>query len=194
MVLSPLFTVDRFNFHLGTSESVRRSASRSRWPREEEWRPSAQTMNTFAVFDGVATYVSCDTTTGSRLLARPLPTGLAMIGGVAFRPDGKVLATGQGHHTAESCTVHLWEADTGLPIGRPLMQPSLVNSLSFSPDGTTLATLDDRGANRLWDSTTGERMGEPFGKQVEHSHALNFSSIVPNISRLIAPRIRTFSS
>jgi tetratricopeptide (TPR) repeat protein len=53
---------------------------------------------------------------------------------MAYRPDGKVLATGD-----YSGRVHFWDADTMARVGRPLAAGSHVCSLAFSPDGRTLA-------------------------------------------------------
>jgi WD40 repeat protein/serine/threonine protein kinase len=69
----------------------------------------------------------------------------------AFRPDGKVLATG-GYDAA----VYLWDVATGKQLGPPLPQGDIVWSLAFSPDGTRLAvgTTDDYSHKawvRLWD-------------------------------------------
>ena len=67
---------------------------------------------------------------------------------MAFRPDGKVVATG----TADG-TVQLWDADTGQPIGPPLWHHGEVFAVAFRPDGKALLTSGDRGA-WLWDVAT----------------------------------------
>ncbi len=117
---------------------------------------------TFARFDGVAMYERWETATGRRLASHPLPSGLSMMAGIVVSPDGKVLATGAEHQTQQGCMVRLWDAETGVLSASRLIHPTRVNSLCFSPDGRTLATLDDDGANRFWDSSTGGRIGEPF--------------------------------
>lgn len=73
---------------------------------------------------------------------------------VAFSPDGRILATG-----SEDETARLWSMATGkvravLPVGRlPASfygRLNTVGSLTFSPDGRTLATGSEDGLVRLW--------------------------------------------
>ena len=74
--------------------------------------------------------------------------------GVAFSPDGKILAAG-----TENLTVELWNAETGAHIatlGRYEYRGRVhqVFSLAFSPDGKTLATGTWHGSIKLWDVAT----------------------------------------
>lgn len=58
---------------------------------------------------------------------------------VSFSPDGARIATG-----SDDCTVRLWDAVTGQPIGKPLRgHTSSVTSVSFSPDDTRIVTGSD---------------------------------------------------
>jgi WD40 repeat protein/tRNA A-37 threonylcarbamoyl transferase component Bud32 len=86
-----------------------------------------------------------------------------------YSPDGKRILTGSRDRTAQ-----LWDAETGQPIGRPLVHPDPVWAVAFSPDGKTLLTAcgDDptasgnkqpaHGEARLWDAATGQALGPPL--------------------------------
>jgi len=67
--------------------------------------------------------------------------------GVAFGPDGKLLATAGGDGT-----VRLWNLSTGQPIGAPIQTGALngVFGVAFSPDGKLLASGGADGTVRLW--------------------------------------------
>ena len=71
---------------------------------------------------------------------------------VTFSPDGQLLAT------ADFRDVHLWDASNGLELRTLKGHPSPVWSLAFSPDGGRLASGDDDGQVRLWDTTTGQEV------------------------------------
>ncbi|WP_165229604.1 serine/threonine-protein kinase [Aquisphaera insulae] len=99
-----------------------------------------------------------ETGTG-RLRVPPIPQ-INFVVALAFRPDGKVLATGDF-----SGLVRRWDTATGEEIGRPLPQGEIVLSLAYSPDGTKLAvglSNDHTGKPgiRLWDADAGTRIGE----------------------------------
>jgi WD40 repeat protein len=60
--------------------------------------------------------------------------------GVAFSPDGKVLATTGGHNDE---TLQFWDVATQKRIGAPLRDHGDgIRSVAFSPDGKTIATGD----------------------------------------------------
>ncbi len=66
---------------------------------------------------------------------------------MAFSPDGKTLAGGEGVDG-----VQLWSTATGQPIGSPLpaSPADAVDSVAFSPDGKTLAGGSRDGSIQLW--------------------------------------------
>ena len=83
---------------------------------------------------------------------------------VAFSPDGNTLASGGGwqHQTVRllevaTGTVGLREVNTGAPIRTLTGNAGYVRSVSFSPDGNTLASggVWQGQTVRLWEVATG---------------------------------------
>jgi hypothetical protein len=90
--------------------------------------------------------------------SRPLTGHTDAVNGVAFSPDGTLLAT-----TSADQTVRLWDVATGQPRGGPLEDHTgAVRSVAFSPDGTLLATASADQTVRLWDTATGQPHGAPL--------------------------------
>ncbi len=70
--------------------------------------------------------------------------------GVAFSPDGALLAT-----AAEDNTARIWDTTTGTTRTVLEGHTSSVRGVAFSPDGTLLATASDDDTARIWDTATG---------------------------------------
>ena len=82
--------------------------------------------------------------------------------GVAFSPDGKLLASADNNGT-----VRLWNPATGQPVSPPLPADTgpnagEMNGVAFSPDGKLLASADADGTVRLWNPATGQPVGPPI--------------------------------
>jgi WD40 repeat protein/tRNA A-37 threonylcarbamoyl transferase component Bud32 len=87
--------------------------------------------------------------------------GLPALAVVRFSPDGRVIAAG-GQQTNH---VTLWNAKTGLVIGRPLFvrQPgSGAQAIAFTPDSKRIAVPGPTGTVGIWDVATGRRVGKPL--------------------------------
>lgn len=72
---------------------------------------------------------------------------------VAFRPDGKRLASASFDHT-----VKIWDASTGALLRTLARHSAKVLALAWSPDGKLLASADAAGSILLWEG--GEQPGQ----------------------------------
>ena len=93
--------------------------------------------------------------------ARPIPADPDAVHGVAFSPDGKLLASADNNGT-----VRLWNPATGQPVSPPLPADTGPNAggaiaVAFSPDGKLLASADADGTVRLWNTATGSPSARP---------------------------------
>jgi len=65
-------------------------------------------------------------------------------------------------------TIRCWNSDTGEQIGHPWTgHTHAIDSLSLSPDGSTLASVSEDKTVRFWNATT----GDPTGQHLQHDHA-----------------------
>lgn len=79
--------------------------------------------------------------------------------GLAYSPDGRILATASNDHTAR-----LWNADNGRPMGEPLRHRAPVNAVALSADGQRVVTASDDFSARIWRVAD----GQPLGPALEH--------------------------
>jgi RNA polymerase sigma factor (sigma-70 family) len=77
-----------------------------------------------------------------------------LVTALAFRPDGKVLAWGDGDR---DCTVHLWDVVAGKETGQLKGQKEGVTYLAFAPDARTLVAASHNPFHTaLWDLGSGQ--------------------------------------
>src|SRR5438105_3028922 len=80
---------------------------------------------------------------------RRLPAPVAAVAALAFRPDGRRLATAGHDHL-----IRVWNAD-GSPAHILTGHTAKVQAVAYAPDGHTLASAGLDGTLRLWDGDTG---------------------------------------
>jgi WD40 repeat protein len=86
---------------------------------------------------------------------RQLTFGEGFIAGLAFAPDGKVLAS-----TRYEGTIQLWDVASGKELRRMAAEQKAAGVVTFAPDGKTLATASSDASGdhtlRFWEAATGK--------------------------------------
>ena len=109
-------------------------------------------------------------------------TGVGIVYSMSFSPDGNTIASvnNTGDHTFIGLEfanwdypIRLWDVDTGRNIKTLTGHTDGVNSVSFSPDGNTIATGSDDRTVRLWDVNTGRNIKTLTG----HTFSLGVNSV-----------------
>jgi WD40 repeat protein len=80
------------------------------------------------------------------------------VNGLAYSPDGKVLASAGRDHT-----VRLWDPATGKELRILRGHKQAVLAVAFAPDGKTLASSGADGSTRLWEVATGKELAQLAG-------------------------------
>ena len=93
-----------------------------------------------------------------------LNTNAGGVSSIAFRPDGKTLASlngrmaSTGRHKGGDMAVRLWDVKTRQQIAVSQNHIASINSVALSPDGALLASGHHDGLVRLWDIQTQKQL------------------------------------
>ncbi len=74
--------------------------------------------------------------------------------------------------TPTDCTIRIWDAETGAPVGGPLEgHVDWVWSIAYSPDGWHIISGSDDGTIKTWDAEAHTAAGKPLGEHTSQSIA-----------------------
>jgi len=91
--------------------------------------------------------------------------------GVAWSPDGKVIATGSGDKA-----FRITDFESGEVVGEPFYFKGNATRVAFSPDGTRVLCGSEANVVRLFDRTT----GCPIGSSLRHRNTVHEVAFAPD--------------
>lgn len=108
---------------------------------------------------------------------QPRPVTATSLRAVAYSPDGKTVASGDGQFTES--TVRLWDATTGRELKSLSGHSDSVTSISFSPDGLMVASGSQDQTVKLWDVQSGKEL-RTLTPQSETQYSVNAIAFSPD--------------
>jgi WD40 repeat protein/serine/threonine protein kinase len=127
-----------------------------------------------------------------------------MIRSLAYSPDGKYLASGDGKHpfggdgrpVATRGAVKVWDAQTGRELHTLKGHVAPVGSLAFSPDGKRLASASADLMVKVWETKTGKELlsieEQPF--RLNHTWGVCFSPDGKRLAIFSQNRVRVWDA
>src|SRR5439155_12476854 len=101
---------------------------------------------------------------------RPLPNGHSQaVAYLTYSPDAKHLVTRSG-----DLTMRVWDAVTGKQL-KQLPVPATAMNFNATPDGRTVAIVDERGVLTLVDGDTGKQLANLGGEKTNVAPVIVFS-------------------
>ena len=95
-----------------------------------------------------------------------------------FSPDRSRIVT----TSREDLTTRVWDAETGAPVGEPLMgHDDVVTSAAFSSDGKRIVTASADKTARIWDTAT----GKPIVVLQAHDGVVTSAAFSPDGKRIV---------
>jgi RNA polymerase sigma factor (sigma-70 family) len=102
--------------------------------------------------------------------------------GLAFSPDGGILATDSTEAGTDQKTIFFWDVGTAKRISRFKVSSRAAFVLTFAPDGKTLLSSGPEPQVRLWDTATGKQ----FFAETGHAGAIAALSFTPDGRTLVS--------